>query len=96
VKLDLLYIRSLFTFRTLGHVKTYAIVFFQTLVAAILDCGKVCEKIIAACVGSNEAKAFGIIKPFHYTCCHICTFLLKGRHPKKFGLKIDGSCELKN
>jgi hypothetical protein len=79
--LGLLDIGSLLTFGTLGHVERYAVIFLETLVTAADDCGKVGEQIVATVVGSNEAKAFGIIKPFHYTCCHILTFLLNREAP---------------
>ena len=79
--LGLLNVRSLLAFRTLGDVERYTVVLFETLVTAADDCGKVCEQIVATFIGSNEAKTFGIIKPFHYTCCHIITFLLNREAP---------------
>ena len=45
--------------------KSHALIFRQALEAIGLDVAKVCEQILAAVIGSNEAEAFGVVEPFH-------------------------------
>ena len=39
------------------------------------------EQIFAAVFGCNKAKTFGLVKPFHCTCCHVLHFLKKREAP---------------
>lgn len=49
------------------NVEIDALAFGQALEARGLNRGKVGEEIIAAFVGRNEAKTFGIVKPLYST-----------------------------
>ena len=63
-------IRRLFAFWTLRYFELHFLTFFQRLEAVHLNRGEVCEKIFAAVIRCNKAKAFGIVEPLDSTCCH--------------------------
>jgi hypothetical protein len=61
---------SLLAFRALRDFELNFLTFFEGLKTVHVDCGEVCEQILAAVIWSDEAKAFGIIEPLNSTCCH--------------------------
>jgi hypothetical protein len=68
---------SLLAFRALRDFELNFLTFFEGLETVHVDCGEVCEQILAAVIWSDEAKAFGIIEPLNCTCCHKRTFKYK-------------------
>src|SRR6476661_6655020 len=61
---------SLLAFRALRDFELDFLTFFQGLETGHIDCGEVCEQILAAVIRSDEAKTLGIIEPFNSTSCH--------------------------
>ena len=61
---------SLLALRALLNFKRHLLVLLQGLEAAALNFRKVREKVLAAVVRRDEAKALCIVKPLHSTCCH--------------------------
>ena len=65
---------SLLAFRALRDFELDFLTFFEGLKTVHIDCGEVCEQILAAVIRGDEAKTFGIIEPLNSTCCHKITF----------------------
>jgi hypothetical protein len=65
---------SLLAFRALRDFELNFLTFFEGLETVHVDCGEVCEQVLAAIIRSDEAKAFGVIEPLNGTSCHKKTF----------------------
>ncbi len=63
-------IRSLATLGADGYLKADFLVFLQRFEAINANFREVGKKVIATCVGGNEAEAFGVVKPFYGTGFH--------------------------
>lgn len=74
MELHALDIGSLLAFRALRDFELDFLTFFKGLKTGHIDCGEVCEQILAAIIRSDEAKTFGIIEPLYSTSCHKRTF----------------------
>jgi hypothetical protein len=61
---------SLLAFRALRDFELDFLTFFEGLKTVHVDCGEVCEQILAAVIRSDEAKTFGIVEPLNSTSCH--------------------------
>src|SRR5574344_845209 len=61
---------SLLAFRALHHFERDFFAFFQGLETIHVDGREMCEKVFAAVIRRNEAKAFRIVEPFDRTDCH--------------------------
>jgi len=81
-------IGRLLAFRSLRDIEIHFLTFFESLEATHVDCGKVCEQIFAAIVGSDEAKAFGIIEPLNGTSCHKSVFQILTNHTSRKSKKL--------
>ena len=82
---------SLLAFRALRDFKLNFLTFFQGLETIHLDCRKMCEKVFAAIVRSNEAETFGIIEPLNCTCCHKSVFQVLLNHTSRQSKKPRGT-----
>jgi hypothetical protein len=69
---------SLWAFLAHAGYVAYFLTFSQGFEAVALDFGEVSEQVVAACIWSDEAKAFCIIEPLNGTGFHF-VFLLKKR-----------------
>jgi hypothetical protein len=78
----------LLAFRALRDFELYFLTFFEGLETVHIDCGEVCEQILAAVIWSDEAKAFGIIEPLNCTCCHKKNFQIKTNHTSHKSKKL--------
>lgn len=79
---------SLLAFRALRDFELNFLTFFEGLETVHVDCGEVCEQILAAVIWSDEAKAFGIIEPLNCTCCHKKNFQIKTNHTSHKSKKL--------
>src|SRR6266581_9794308 len=59
-------------FGPLGDVKFDRLAFLQAAKAACLDSRKMHENVVAR-LAADEAEAFGVVKPFHYSLFHCVT-----------------------
>lgn len=71
---------GLFPFGTVYHVVLNDFTLVQSLETFRLDC-RIVDEDIAASFGFNETIALLIVKPLHFTLCHV-NFLLIFRNPK--------------
>jgi len=61
---------SLQALRAALRLVAHLLIFRERLEALAAHFGKVSEKIVAACIGSNEAKALAIVEPLNSTGIH--------------------------
>ncbi|CAM2158346.1 conserved hypothetical protein [Paraburkholderia tropica] len=73
--LDRLDVRSLLALRANLDVERHTLVFLQRLEAVCADFREVCEQVVAAGVGRDEAKTLCIIEPFDNTGFHVSVSL---------------------
>src|SRR3989304_3697330 len=82
----LLDVRGLLSLRSLHHVETHLLTFFEGLEARHVDRGEMREQILAAVIRCDEAVAFRVVEPLHRPCCHRCSLFRSlierpGHHP---------------
>src|ERR1700688_2394041 len=82
-----------------GDFERHLLAFLQRLESRHVDRREMREEIFSAAIGSNETKAFGVVKPLYSSCCHVFQFLktennrvepgrcfdLKDRKVRRFG-----------
>src|SRR5450432_4200659 len=68
---DCLNVRRLLALRTRRDFERDLLAFLQRLEPRHVDCREMCEKIFAAAVRGDEAKALRVVKPLNCTCCHV-------------------------
>jgi len=64
IRLGRAHVRGLFTLRTRATIERYALVLGEGSEAFDLDVLEMHEQVGTACVGSDEAEAFGFTEPF--------------------------------
>jgi len=86
--LDALDVAGLLALRAGGHVKADAFAFGQGLETVALNCGKVCEQIVATVIRRNETKTLGLVEPLDDTRSHLLNlqkYMQKGITPNRKG-----------
>src|SRR6478672_243985 len=68
---DRLNVRCLLALGTRRDFERDLLSFLQGLETRHVDRREMREEIFAATIGSNEAKAFGVVEPLHSACCHV-------------------------
>ena len=88
-------IGGLFSLLALCHFKADLLAFFERLETAHVDCGKMCEQILAAIVGGNKSKTLCVVEPFNSTDCHeTFSLLIKQGHPLRVIYDTETSMDL--
>jgi hypothetical protein len=63
-------VRRLLALRTLLYFKADLLILLKALEAVRLDFREMCEQIVAAIIGRDEAKTLCIVEPLDRTGCH--------------------------
>lgn len=86
-----LYVRSLLALGTLGDLETDLLTFLEGFEPTHLDSGKMCKKVFASIIRSDEAITLGIVEPLNSASCHCsCPLNLADmrKFPSMFALQV--------